>query len=239
MKDVLIKYKGKEISLECASCVDELSIDQFKSYIDFTSQVDSGKQDYRAALSNIFGLPSQVLKEITEHECIQLFNELELLSADISSAKSFYPTVPFFKAPKVALSNLLFMQFALADESLSMITEANSKKMARRVFAALYAPVFFGWSSLSADLALKLSFLIRPKKLLRIVEAYRSQSSWLRLKYKHSFGGKSSSGGFGYQGMVVSIAGDKFGSVDKARMQKLHDVFIHIEQTIIEGMKDE
>jgi hypothetical protein len=242
MIEVQIRYKTQQITLNVPDEFQELSKSQFNWFCKLQREKEDAAIDYRKYLKKIFGIPELFTSHISTIECIKVFNSIGLLEKDVLAARSFYPQGLIWRSPKMGMANLSFYQFTLADEAyINCLTEeTNTKKMRSRIFAALYTPFGMKWSTRTAAIATKIFYLLPRSTSRKIIAAYGAQAQWIRATYPESFSGSKSSGrSFGYRGMLVSISGAKFGPVDKAKEQNVHDVLTDIEQTILNSLKQE
>lgn len=135
------------------------------------------------------------------------------------------------QGPTDRLGRFTVLQWGFCDALLQNVASTGQAKDLHLLLGALYHVDGEAWSNKTIEArADKLAKLDDRTKLAAVLN-YRALRAWLTAKYPRCFkGGKADP--HGIQGMIVRLAGDKFGTVDVTRHANLHDVLIHVEQSI-------
>lgn len=149
--------------------------------------------------------------------------------------KSLVPTLEVagrtWIGPNDRLGRMSLLQWGFADALLTRLSQKPSAEALNTVLAALYHPAGTVWDNNRIEThATELAELEDRVKLAAVVN-YRGLRAWLSQKYRRCFR-RGESDPHGLNGMVVRLAGIKFGTVDQVRTANLHDVMIHVEQSI-------
>lgn len=193
--------------------------------------------------SSILGLPKNLIQKQSKSSLSQIINESYILEIGCYSENSFFPPIAWiWRGPSDSFMKTRFKQFGLMDQAINLFLEAEDpdeiKKQIPIFMAAAYTPFGLPWNNWIGNLNHFIFKRIRFKKMAYAAESFLLLRSWLVELYPETFSSQGSSGrDFGFQGIQVQIAGDKFGTVEKAGKARLHDVFTHIEQQIINSNK--
>lgn len=149
--------------------------------------------------------------------------------------KSLVPTLTvngrMWTGPTDRLGRMTLLQWGFCDLLLGRMAQAPSAEALNHVLGALYHEAATPWTHEHIEArGEQLAGLDDRTKLAALVN-YRGLRGWLQKKYRRCFrAGKADP--HGLNGMVVRLAGPKFGRVDEVRAANLHDVFIHVEQSL-------
>lgn len=229
---------GVKRTLEMPEDMMHLDKESFLVYFRIKSGTNS-IPDLEHFLEYVLGFPEDVVSRISVSEMAAIINESKIMLHGELCAKSFFPRMLLWFGPKDFLANTRFKQFGLMEEALKGFIEAEDRKDQRsqlvRFAAAAYTPLGLPWTDFIGSMNLILLRLCRTRKIILATEAFILLRTWFSEYFPESFdpGGGKKERDFGFQGIQVRIAGEKFGTVKKAGRAMLHDVFTHIEQQII------
>jgi hypothetical protein len=134
-----------------------------------------------------------------------------------------------FAGPDNDLDNFSIVQLSFADICLSAFIEHSTGENLNNILGALYVPEGRTWNHRDIEArGAQLASLPLHRKLGAVLN-YRGLRNTLPIRYRRTFSGKGSSDDFGIDGLVVGIAGEKFGKVTEAGTMPLHPVLVHCE----------
>lgn len=150
-------------------------------------------------------------------------------------AESLLPTLRVQRetwiGPRDRLANLTVKQWGFADAMYARWATKPEHEALRLVVATLYHPAGSSWSNDYLEHhAIQLRHVHRDT-LLAAAFNYAGLRAQVVAQYPKVFrGGTADSRGI--HGLIVDLAGDKFGTVHQAQQARLHDVFIYLERCI-------
>jgi len=156
--------------------------------------------------------------------------------------KSLLPTVQVDRAhfigPTDRLANWTLIQWGFCDQLMQRLGRLACAEALHELLGALHHRAGEPWDHEGIEKrAAALARLDDATKLAAILN-YRGLRNWLSDRYPQCFKG-SGQDPHGIQGMVVRMAGPKFGTVQQAYHANLHDVMVHVEQAIEDADKAE
>lgn len=138
-----------------------------------------------------------------------------------------------FIGPQNMLTEWTLNQWLFADALLTKLAATGADEDLNNLMGALYRPFDRKWNNKHLeDYAAVLSGL-DPRVKLAAVLNYRGLRAWFAAKYRRAFRGGEQDP-HGPKGMIVRLAGIKFGSTKKVPGADLHDVMVYVEQCIQE-----
>lgn len=140
-----------------------------------------------------------------------------------------------WQGPRDRLARMCVDQWLYADLLYNRFAAgAATDQHLNELMAALYQPAGTRWSSRRIEaLATELADLPVATKLAAAAN-YRGLREWVRLQYPNFSRGKDADP-HGGRGLIVRLAGPKFGTTRQVRRAEIHDVFVHVEQCILDA----
>lgn len=143
-----------------------------------------------------------------------------------------------WQGPPDGLGTWGLKQWGFADALLQRLgSEQASAEALAHLLGALYHPAGTAWNNEQIEErgALLVQALDARAQLAAVLN-YRALRAGLTQRYPRCFkGGEADPRGI--QGMVVRMAGPKFGTVEQAYAANVHDVMVYIEQTLEEDQR--
>lgn len=190
-------------------------------------------------LMEVVQIPEEVLELLFENKIllVNVFAELNFLEdfTKVLHQTSHLPSLAFglVQGPQDALSGMPFKQLNIADQYLSAYQESKDDKLIKYLFAWLYTP--FGWilpDTLQGIWAWILTLCYsKSTQTLAILNFVGLRNEFSR-RFPLTFSQTTESKGtdYGYLGLVVSLAGEKFGLPQQVEKTDANMVFIGIEK---------
>lgn len=136
-----------------------------------------------------------------------------------------------YAGPTDRLGRFSLLQWGFCDALLQNLANSGQAKDLHLLLGALYHKQGTTWSNTTIEQRADVLAMLDDRTKLAMVLNYRALRAWLAAKYWRCFkGGKADE--HGIQGMIVRMAGPKFGTVEQTRHADLHDVLVHVEQLI-------
>lgn len=166
--------------------------------------------------------------------------------ADLIIRKPIITRVGLFRTPRKRLNGFTGWQMALCDtilQSLETKKEVSNDLLAD-FCAANTTLIGFGWSDFVADhIAIPyFRHFVRRRTKLAILMQYRAMRRVFPELYENAFtsdGGDNKFPSLGWDGTIVRLAGDKFGQPDKVKRTEAHQLFIYLEETKRDEIRQE
>lgn len=198
-------------------------------------------------LHELTGMPDDVFGRIATEDLIGIRSdelgiaraaflpELDWCLVEPQWSESLLPTVVVrrvrYQGPTDRLGRFSVLQWGFCDALLQNLAASGQAKDLHLLLGALYYTEGTTWTNKTIEQRADLLAQLDDRTKLAMVLNYRAQRAWLAAKYWRCFkGGKADA--HGIQGMIVRMAGPKFGTVEQTRHADLHDVLIHVEQLI-------
>lgn len=168
---------------------------------------------------------------------VKLLPSLDWAVAPPVFAKSLLPTVTVrgvaYTGPGNLLSGFSVLQWGFCDHLLVKLAKTGEKEAMHQLLGALYTEAGSTWDNSGIEARGEALSKLDDRTKLAAVINYRGLREAVRVKYPKCFkGGQADK--HGVRGMIVRMAGPKFGTVDQARAADLNDVLIHVEQLILD-----
>lgn len=186
--------------------------------------------------------PSDLLQVVIDDigaERVALLPQLDWALTEPQFHQSLVPEVVVSKGrkkttytgPNDQLARMTVKQWGFCDALLAKLATTGEAQDLHNLLGALYHPEGTAWNNADIEARGAALYDLDDRTKLAAVMNYRGLRNWLAAKYRRAFkGGKTDP--HGMQGMVVRLAGTKFGKVDEAYDANLHDVLVHVEQSI-------
>lgn len=194
-----------------------------------------------AVFSNI--RPDELLSVISDsdgYERVALLPSLDWCMQEPAFDKSLVPEVVVqkvrYQGPTDRLAQYTVRQWGFCDLLMGKLVQTGNAKDLHNLLGALYHPMGSTWNNKDIEArGAELAKLDDRTKLAAVVN-YRGLRTWMAQKYRAAHrGGKADP--HGLPGMVVRLAGPKFGTVEQTWEADIHMVLVHVEQSIEEAQR--
>ena len=136
-----------------------------------------------------------------------------------------------FEGPRDRLGRWKVRQWIFADALLLRLTNGGGEEALHHLLGALYTPAGTPWHNDHVERNAEALAKLDDRTKLAAVLNYRGLRTWLGTRYPKAFrGGKADP--HGPEGMIVRLAGNKFGTVEQTWDADLSPVLVHVEQSI-------
>lgn len=175
-------------------------------------------------------------------ERITLLPQLDWCMAPPCYAKSMLPTVAVrkgirrirYQGPTDKLGRFTLLQWGFCDRLLGEVLSTGSDEAMNNFLGALYHEEGRPWCNQRIEARGAVLAHLDDRTKLAAVLNYQALRADLATSYPRAFrGGKADP--YGMQGMVVRMAGEKFGTTEATGRANIHDALIHIEQSITDA----
>jgi hypothetical protein len=149
-----------------------------------------------------------------------------------------------FQGPTDRLSKFTLLQWIFCDNLLQAFHAGRTEEDLNKFLAALYyddqvedtetGALVYRWNSERIDERAQLLSDTDEKLKLAAVMNYQGLRGWVVGKYKRCFRGGDTDP-HGPIGMVVRLAGPKFGTTKEVKGANMHEVFVHVDQSIMDA----
>jgi len=137
--------------------------------------------------------------------------------------------------PDDGLVNFTVKRWGYTDACLGKMSTGEPKAL-QNLLGALYVPAGDPWTNEGIEArGERLASLPEPVKLAAWAN-YKAIRSWLPKKYPNAFQGGAEDPN-GVHGLIVDLAGPKFGKTTEAEAAPLHDVLIYVNKCKIEAIE--
>lgn len=193
------------------------------------------RSQVHAQFLHAFGVPRHVTEELSPGVLATICRDSAVTNTLPEHHNWMGTRIPFFTPPKNALSNISTDQFGLADQwmrkFLDSKTRQDSRKNLNRLFACLYHMRGVKWSRKTADIYTILATLLPRKMKIAIAYSFLGCSRWYAKQFPKTHKKKTSKGpDYGWPGLIVDLAGPKFGHPDQVKKTSIYEVMVHLEQ---------
>lgn len=168
-------------------------------------------------------------------ECMKLLDFLDDTTFEL--AAPIIKWVGPFKSPKKKMARFTGGQMALCDTILQAIQSQDSApdKLLTDFCAANFTLMGIPWRDSIANWVAIPFFkhFVRRSTKLAIVLQYRAMRRIFSTKYENAFQSSNTFERFpslGWDGTIVRLAGDKFGTPERVRRTPAHELFTYLEQ---------
>ncbi len=185
---------------------------------------------------DVSGLLELVVDEIGA-ERVELLPSLSWCMKAPLFAKSLVPEVTVrgqvYTGPGNLLSGMSVLQWGFCDLLLTKLSTTPDVETMHKLLGALYVEKGQPWNNEHIEVrGAALSALDDRTKLAAVIN-YRGLRTAMAMKYERCFRGGAVDK-HGVRGMIVRMAGPKFGTVEQTRSADLNDVLIHVEQLLMD-----
>ena len=131
--------------------------------------------------------------------------------------------------PDDGLVNFSVKRWGYADACLQKVAQTGGHEALNNLLGALYVPEGEKWNAQDIEArGRRLSGLPQALKLAALAN-YKAIRLWLPTKYPNAFEGGAEDPN-GVHGLIVDLAGPKFGKTSEAEEAPLHDVLIYVQK---------
>lgn len=167
-------------------------------------------------------------------ERVALLPQLDWALADPIFEQSIVPELVVdgskWLGPRDRLANFSLTRWGFCDKLTAVLAKSPSESALNNLLAALYHPENEKWTNEGLVQRGELLAGLPARTKLAAVMNYRGLRAALAQRYPKCFRGGGEEDPRGLQGMVVRLAGVKFGTVPETYQANLHDVLVHVEQ---------
>jgi hypothetical protein len=204
---------------------------------------------------HFLNLPFFIFKKMSLSDVNHVYEHINTLLDENTLAKTlvkeFHIRGADFIGPADYGANICFLEFIKADSYYGQFTKSKNLDFLNLLVATLYRPLRDDLDeehiAFNGDMRTPFNeFHIkeRAKKMKRVQLAHRyaillqyaGLRQWIQNKYPETFRERKSSK-FGWSGVIVSLAGEKFGDDDAVANKNIHAIFTHLEMSSIEADK--
>jgi hypothetical protein len=181
-----------------------------------------------------------VMADADGAERVALLPSLDWCFAEPLFDESLVPEVVVrgtrYQGPTKRLGRFSLKQWGMCDLLMGQLAKSADPKDLHHLLGALYHQAGTEWNNEGIEArGAELAKLDDRTKLAAVMN-YRGLRAWMARKYRAAHrGGKADP--HGLQGMVVRLAGPKFGTVQETYSANVHDVLVHVEQSIEEAQR--
>jgi hypothetical protein len=198
---------------------------------------------------HFLNIPFFVFAAMSRLDVIHVYEHVSELMGENSLSKTLIKKVRVgFKAwigPEDKAANISFLEFIKADTCYVRFIRTNDLKYLNELVATLYRPERTDLSpddeSYRGDMRVPfneyhvaemgvLAGKIRLIDRYAILLQYSGLRNWLQQRYEKTFSGTGSSK-HGWAGVIISLAGEKFGDDDQVSAKFLHAILTHLEMS--------
>lgn len=253
-RKVFRHFKALEYSAEVPQKLDEFSPKDLRALVKARYLLQDRTVQKVFLIRHFLKLPTPVFMAMSLADVKQTYRHLDrLLGKSLLTTtviKELRVNLSTFHGPEHRAANIRFLEFIKADQYYDEFIRNGQMSALHKLAAVLYRPAsglteshphFDGDVRVPfnehhvADRAKVLSSASKTD-LYCILIQYSGLRKWLQLRYPNVFagGGKSK---FGMGGVIVSLAGDKFGHDDEVARKLLHPILIHLEQCSLDAKR--
>ena len=187
----------------------------------------------------------KILKKLSAIEMHALVTSFDWLLTDISLTKQLLPYVKVrlkrYYGPDDALKNITIDEFAFADTFFMRYTQTKDENQLNIAIACLYRPgkkgslLLYGdyreaFNNNNVETRIKAMAKLKNYEKQAIYLFYRGCRNKWEQEYPAIFNGTPTQGtDFGWLGIIQSLAGEKFGTVDQVGKRKAYEVFSYVQ----------
>jgi len=212
------------------------------------------KQIYLA--HHFLRLPIWVFHHLGITDAMHVYNHISAMLDENTLARTIIKSldVSFRKrliGPADYASNLTFLEWIKVDLFYSKFMQTKDETFLNKLIAVLYREKRDDVDEFDleyrGDMRIPFNeYQVQERAVLiaklekatkySILLQYSGLRKWIQSKYQETFKEKKS-GQFGWAGLIISLAGDKFGKDDEVAGTLLHAILIHLEMTEVQAQK--
>jgi len=239
MKEIEFISKGKSKLLQLAESWEEVPKKQLPHFLELATRPQLERDKLLLFLKRM-GVSSAFLRAHPLFMLREVAKCLAWLNDPWSDARSMIPRLWIFYGPKDFMDRLQLNQLLMAgiysDKIAAMVEESQpTKKLKlelRRLAAILYTPFGMGYHYRFHHFYAFLFKVFPGWKINAVSISWMAQRKWLQQQFpKIHNQDQSSSSDFGPYGLVVDLAGDKFGTIEKVHSMEVIYVMTYLEKT--------
>jgi hypothetical protein len=204
-----------------------------------------------ALLRELSNMPTEVFERLTPDDLLSLradeldvqrvafLPQLDWAVAEPSWGKSLVPFVLLggqaWQGPTDRLGRMQLLQWGFCDRLLAALaTDDADATTLHNLLGALYHPEGQPWDSDGIEERGRQLAQLSDRTKLAAVLNYRGLRANMASEYPRCFRSNGEADRRGMLGMLVRMAGPKFGTVQQAESANVHTVLVHVEQCMEE-----
>lgn len=158
-----------------------------------------------------------------------------VFSGENTLTKNLLPTIrkgfKTYYGPSDRLSNIGFYEFVFADSFYLKYRETKNKKWLNLLVASLYRPKLERFDNALLEKRAELFSRISLAEKQAIYIFYIGCRISLVKKYPDAFSSNKANKGknYGWEGIILGLAGNRFGTIEETRQTNLHTVLTYIQ----------
>lgn len=255
MTEVEIQINGKGSIINLPESWQEVDDDKLPAFLEFVCRPAKTERQKITRLLTAYGFRKRHLNRVPLFMLNEIMLQLTWLNEPWEEYRSMLPKIGIFKGPNHGLQRLVLNQFIMAglfcDEADNLQEDKAPAKKVRKqlehMCGILYTPFglpykyerFFGLVKMHKLFRWYFRF-VPTWKLAGASISWRAQRAWFANEYPRTHRQTNDGGDdHGPYGLIVALAGEKFGTVQQVHQQETRYVFTYLEQNAeqIENMK--
>lgn len=190
-----------------------------------------------------YGFKKKMTRKLFLFELREIMKLFQWLNESWSDHRCLMPRLGLFKGPKNYFSSLVMNQLLMAgihaqnaDKFHAEKNLKELKKELRKLASVLYTPFGIPYSYRMSKIYSPIFRLFPTWKLQAASISFRSQRLWLKEQFPetHKTPVDDGSPDFGPYGLIVDLAGEKFGSIKKVNYADVIYIFTYLEKIAIQ-----
>lgn len=238
MNSIEITYKNKAFTIEVPSGWNECDRKMYFKVCDLLRENDLSQERLRIFLHRTCKLPRRVIRAITDVEIHAIMSTFDWVLEPPTHIQSSVGWWFIFRGPQHALSNVIAKQYGLADEAFIKYCEAVEKgdkqealKFFNKLCAALLTPFGLGYRDWIATAQLKfMRFLPASFKQVVLYQFWGIRNEYVKQFPLTHTRRKTKGKNYGWIGLFVDMAGEKFGPVSNVKKENFYEIMIQCEK---------
>lgn len=237
MIPVEIEIKGKKELFEIPQTWEEVE-EKHHDLILKLALKPMGERKKMDAVLKGFGMSRKARKTLLDFEKREIMKSLVWLNDPWRNKVNMVPRIGVFKGYKNQFSNLKLNQLIMAgiyienaDKELSDGNIEEVKKDLRKLCSILFTPFGIPYRYSLSKLYRRFFIFTPMWKLQAVAVSFRAMRLWLKdlypLTHRPSTEKKRD---FGPYGLIVDLAGDKFGTTRQVNYSEIHEIFTYLEK---------
>lgn len=248
--EVNIKKKGggvESLSFEIPESWNEVKDSQISSIMKLAvkpmAEIDKIREVLKA-----YNFKKKLMKKLFLFELREIMKLFSWLNENWSDARCLMPRLGIFKGPKDYFEGLVMNQLLMAgihaqnaDKFQEEKNPKQLKKELRKMASVLYTPFGLPYHYTLSKIYTPIFHLFPIWKLQAASISFRSQRLWLKDLFPETHKDPFDNGSrdFGPYGLIVDLAGDKFGSIKKVNYAHVIYIFTYLEKLATQQKKSD
>jgi hypothetical protein len=204
-----------------------------------------GERKKITRLLSAYGFRKRDLKKLALFELREIMKPLSWLNEPWKERRAMMPSIGVFNGLHDGMERLAFNQLIMAGifcDNADELQEANAgrrsvRRELEKMCAILYTPFGIRYRY-SLHKLYKWYFRFVPSwKLASASISWRAQRAWLAEKYPLTHNQSGDGDSHGPYGLIVTLAGEKFGKVEQVHYAEVRYVFTYLEQSAEQAAK--